>query len=24
VIAEEPVIGVANWFMRREPRSAGS
>jgi hypothetical protein len=24
VIAEEPVIGVPNWFMRREPRSADS
>lgn len=25
VIGEEPVIGVPNWFMRREPRSdAGS
>jgi len=24
VIAREPVIGVPNWFMRREPRSAGS
>ena len=24
VIAEEPVIGVPNWFMRREPVTAGS
>jgi hypothetical protein len=24
VMAEEPVIGVPNWFKRREPRSAGS
>jgi pimeloyl-ACP methyl ester carboxylesterase/ribosomal protein S18 acetylase RimI-like enzyme len=24
VIAEEPVIGVPNWFMRREPRPPGS
>jgi ribosomal protein S18 acetylase RimI-like enzyme len=24
VVGEEPVIGVPNWFMRREPRSASA
>jgi ribosomal protein S18 acetylase RimI-like enzyme len=23
VVGEAPVIGVSNWFMRREPSSAG-